>query len=129
MFYYSTIRILKKEKEKKKMKFGNKLDCSLRLQLHSIDFYWMWILTNLSLDYIFFLYPLDYILFLYLPCLQNFQKIKRSIAMSSIKCLNLKFCNLKLCIKNKFINWIAYKIQLTWNFMCLKNVRNIQSNG
>ena len=42
MFYYSTIRILKKEKEKKKkMKFGNKLDCSLRLQLHSIDFYWM----------------------------------------------------------------------------------------
>ena len=44
-------------------KFDNKLDHSLRLQLYSISFCWMWILTNLQLDYIFFLYP---------PCLQNF---------------------------------------------------------
>ena len=48
-------------------KVSYKIDCSLRLQTHSIYFYWRWILTNPPLDYIFFLYP---------PCLQNFKKIK-----------------------------------------------------
>ena len=47
-------------------KFGDKLGCKLRPQFHSIYFfYWMQILKNLPLDYIFFLYP---------PYLQNFKK-------------------------------------------------------
>ena len=50
-----------------KTKFSYKISCSLRLQTYLITFYWMWILTNPPLDYIFFLYP---------PCLQNFKKIK-----------------------------------------------------
>ena len=60
---------LKTEKycNKIRIKFSYKIDCSLRLQTHSISFYWGWILTNSPLDYIFFLYP---------PCLQNFKKIK-----------------------------------------------------
>ena len=44
-------------------KFSYKIDCILRLQSYSISFYWKWILTNLLLDNIFFLYS---------PCLQNF---------------------------------------------------------
>jgi len=40
-----------------KKKFGNKFGCSFKLQLHSIFFYWMYILKTLLLDYIFFLYP------------------------------------------------------------------------
>ena len=56
-------------------KFGYNLGCSLRLQLYSIYFYYMLILTNLPLNYIFFLYSLY---------LQNFKKNQRLIAMSSI---------------------------------------------
>ena len=48
-------------------KFDYKLDCSLRLQLHLIYFYWMRILINSELNYIFFLYLL---------CLLNYQKNK-----------------------------------------------------
>ena len=48
-------------------KFSYKISCSLRIQTYLISFYWMCFLTNL---------PLDYIFFLYLPCLQNFKKIK-----------------------------------------------------
>ena len=44
-------------------KFSYKIGGSLRLQLYLIYFYWRWILTNPSLEYIFFLYP---------SCLQNF---------------------------------------------------------
>ena len=50
-----------------KTKFIYKISCRLRLQTYLISFYWMWIMTNPLLDYIFFLYP---------PCLQNFKKIK-----------------------------------------------------
>ena len=44
---------LKTEKycNKIRIKFSYKIDCSLRLQTHSISFYWIWILTN-SLLYI-----------------------------------------------------------------------------
>ena len=49
------------------IKFNYKIGCNLRLQTHLISFYWKWILTNPSLNYIFFLYPLY---------LQNFKKIK-----------------------------------------------------
>ena len=37
-------------------KFSYKIGCNLRLQPYSKSFYWRKILTNLSLDYIFFLY-------------------------------------------------------------------------
>ena len=59
---------LPKKKKKKsllcwKTKFNYKIGCNFRLQPYSISFYWRWILTNLSLDYILFLYP---------PCSQKF---------------------------------------------------------
>ena len=44
-------------------KISYKIDCNLRLHPSSISFYWRWILTNL---------PLNYIFFLYLLCLENF---------------------------------------------------------
>ena len=70
-------------------KFGYKLGCSLKLQFYSISFYWIWILTNPSLDYIFFLHPLY---------LQNFQKIKnKKLCHQSIVKI-ASFCSLKLCI-------------------------------
>ena len=45
------------------IEFSYKISYRLSLQPYSISFYWRWILTNL---------PLDYIFFLYLPFLQNF---------------------------------------------------------
>ena len=39
----------------------------------------------------------------------------RSIAMSSINCLNYKFCSLKLCIKYKLIDHRKNNIQLAQN--------------
>ena len=39
-----------------------------------------------------------------------FKKNQRSIVMSSIKCLNFKFCDIKLCLKNKFISQIINNI-------------------
>ena len=42
--------------------------------------------------------------------LVKFQVNQRSIALSSIKCLNFKFFGLNLCIKNKFINRIVNNI-------------------
>ena len=52
-----SLKIKKSNKGKKiRTKFSNKINCSLRLQPYSITFYWRWILTNSTLDYIFFLY-------------------------------------------------------------------------
>ena len=65
-------------------KFGKKLDCTLRLQLHSIYIY---IYMDVNCDKS----PLDYIFFLYPLYLQNFKKNKKSIPISSIKSLNFEF--------------------------------------
>ena len=46
---------------------------------------------------------------------ENFQEDRKSIAMSSIKYLNFKFYDIKLCIKNKFIDQIVNNIQFEWN--------------
>ena len=40
----------------------------------------------------------------------KFVENQRSMVISTIKCLNFMFCNLKLCIKNKFINRIVNNI-------------------
>ena len=51
--------------------------------------------------------------------LAKFQENKKSITISSVKCLN--FCKLKFCIKNKFIEK---------NCMCIKNIKkNVQSKS
>ena len=75
----------------------------------NIFFYWMWILTNPLLNYIFLLSSI----------LAKFQEKKKSIAMSSIKCLNFEFCSLKLYIKNKFRDRIVNNVRLTWNLTCV----------
>ena len=43
-------------------KFNYKIDCNLKLQSYSISFYWR-LMTNLPLDYIFFLYPSQFKIF------------------------------------------------------------------
>ena len=55
--YVTTLNFFRLNIIKFWIKFCNKLDCRLKLQLHSIYiyiFYWMWILTNPPLNYIFF---------------------------------------------------------------------------
>ena len=49
----------------------------------------------------FLLYPL---------CLQNFKKIKNQLLCHQINVKILNFYNLKLCIKNKFIDRIVTNI-------------------
>ena len=50
--------------------------------------------------------------------------------MSSINCLNCKFCSLKLCIKYKLREHIVNNIRLTQNFdMSIKSIKNMQFNG
>ena len=67
---------------------------------------------------------------LYPSCLQNFKKIKNQLLYHQIFVKILSFCNLKLCIKNKFINQIANKIQFERNFdMHVKNISNMKFNG
>ena len=39
--------------------------------------------------------------------LAKFPKNQTLIVMLSIKCLNFKFCGIKICTKNKFIDWIV----------------------
>ena len=45
----------------------------------------------------------------------KFQGNQRSIAMSSINCLNSSFCSLKYYIINEFMDWIVNNIRLVWN--------------
>ena len=43
--------------------------------------------------------------------LAKFKEDQRSIAISSIECLNFQFCDMKLCIKNKFNDRILNNIR------------------
>ena len=45
---------------------------------------------------------------IYLPFMQNFKKIKNQLLRHNQ--INFKFCGLKLCIKNKFIDQIVNDI-------------------
>ena len=56
---------------------------------------------------------------LYLLCLQNFKKIKDQLLclQTSVKISN--FCDIKLCIKNKFIDQIANNIRFERNLICM----------
>ena len=47
------------------------------------------------------------------------KKNERSISMLSLKCLNFKFCDLKLCIKNNFIDRMVNSIQFGKNLACV----------
>ena len=51
--------------------------------------------------------------------LKKKRKNERSIYMLSLKCLNFKFCDLKLCIKNNFIDWMVNSIQFGKNLTCV----------
>ncbi len=56
--------------------------------------------------------------------LAKYQDDKRSIAISSIKCLNFKFLyTLKLYSKHKFMDIIVNNIRLTQNLACVRNKR------
>ena len=44
--------------------------------------------------------------------LAKYLKDHKSITMSSIKYLNLNFCSLQLCIKNKFMDQMVNNIRL-----------------
>ena len=55
---------------------------------------------------------------LYLSCLQNFKSKDQLLChQTNVKILN--FCDLKLCIINKFIDWIVNNIQFEWNLICM----------
>ena len=112
--------------------FGTKFDnnlYTLKLQLYLIFFYWMWILTNSPLYYIFFL------IYITQAC-----KISRKSKINSYIIYQMfkfqVFCSLKLFIKNKFMDWIINNIWLTQNLtyvfflrtfdMCIKNINNMQ---
>ena len=62
--------------------FGNKLRCKLIVQLHSIFF---------LLDVNFDKFTIELHFLLISSILAKFQEDQRSIAMSSIKCLNFEF--------------------------------------
>ena len=51
--------------------------------------------------------------------LAKFQSDQRLITMLSINCLNSNFCNLKLCIKNEFMDRMVNYIQLVWELACM----------
>ena len=56
---------------------------------------------------------------LYYLCLQNFKKIKDQLLCHQTNVKISRFYNLKLCIKNKFINWIVNNIRFEWNLICM----------
>ena len=58
----------------------------------------------------FLLYPL---------CYQNFKKIKNQLLNHQTNVKISNFCNLKFCIKNKFINRIVNKIRFERNLICM----------
>ena len=51
--------------------------------------------------------------------LAKFYEDKKSIAMLSIKYLISSVLGLKLCTKNKFINWIVNNILFEGNLTCV----------
>ena len=51
--------------------------------------------------------------------LENFQKNQKSTAMSSKNIKSSSFCDLKLCIKNNFIDQIVNNNQFEQNLICM----------
>ena len=51
--------------------------------------------------------------------LTKFQGGQRLIATSSINCLNLSFCSLKLCIKDEFEDQMVTYIRLALKLACI----------
>ena len=85
-------------------------------------------LHNISLLYVNFDESIIRLYFLLTSfILAKFLKHQKSITMSSITCLNLNFCSLKLCMKNKFMDWIVNNIKLVWNLTCMLTVKNIKN--
>ena len=54
-----------------------------------------------------------------LSCLQNFKKIKDQLLCHQTKVKFSSFCDIKLCIKIKFIDQIVNNIRFKWNFICI----------
>ena len=51
--------------------------------------------------------------------LGKFKDDQRSMAMSSINCLNSSFCSLKYCIKDEFMDQMINYIRLVWKLACM----------
>ena len=62
---------------------------------------------------------MDYMFLLYPSYLQNFKKIKNQLLYHQTNIKFSSFCNLKLCIKNKFIDRIVNNIQFEQNLICI----------
>ena len=62
---------------------------------------------------------------LYLLCLQNFKKIKDQLLYYQINIKISSFYDLKLYIKNKFINWIVNNIRFEWNLIYMLRIWNL----
>ena len=56
---------------------------------------------------------------LYHSYLQNLKKIKDQLLYHQINVKILSFYDLKLCIRNKFIDRIVNNIQFEWNLICM----------
>ena len=54
---------------------------------------------------------------LYSSCLHNFKMIKNQLLYHQTNIKILSFCNLKLCIKNKFIDQIVNNIRFEQNLI------------
>ena len=59
---------------------------------------------------------------LYPSCVQNFKKIKNQSLYHQIKVKILNFYNLKLYIKNKFIDRIVNDIRFEGNLICILRI-------
>ena len=59
---------------------------------------------------------------LYLSCLQNFKKKKNKFLCHQTNVKILNFYNLKLCIKNKFIDRIVNNIRIERNLTCILRI-------
>ena len=59
---------------------------------------------------------------LYSPCVQNFKKIKDQSLYHQIKVKISNFYNLKLYIKNKFIDRIVNDIRFEENLICILRI-------
>ena len=70
----------------------------------------MWILTNI---------PLDYIIFIFIFIHSKFQDDQKLIGMSSMNFLNSSFCSLKQCIKDELEDQMVNYIQLAWKLACM----------
>ena len=62
---------------------------------------------------------------LYPSCLKNFKKIKDQLLCHQTNVKISSFCDLKLCIKNKFIDQIVNNIQYERNLICMLRTEGI----